>query len=163
MSKLNELRMIDDLRLLSLDMINNAKSGHPGICLSAAPMIYTLFANHMVYDLERPNWCNRDRFVLSAGHGSALLYATIYDTTEDFTLDDGADGSRADGSRRHPYGLLPDPGRQVRRRAQDCHPQPRIQQRQHALVWLGQRAHMVGLLCHRLYHERQPAPGCRPL
>ena len=88
MSKLNELRMIDDLRLLSLDMINNAKSGHPGICLSAAPMIYTLFANHMVYDLERPNWCNRDRFVLSAGHGSALLYATIYATTEDFTLDD---------------------------------------------------------------------------
>ena len=64
MSKLNELRMIDDLRLLSLDMINNAGSGHPGICLSAAPMIYTLFANHMVYDLERPNWCNRDRFVL---------------------------------------------------------------------------------------------------
>lgn len=88
MSKLNELRMIDDLRLLSLDMINNADSGHPGICLSAAPMIYTLFANHMVYDLERPNWCNRDRFVLSAGHGSALLYATIYATTEDFTLDD---------------------------------------------------------------------------
>ena len=88
MSKLNELRMIDDLRLLSLDMINNAGSGHPGICLSAAPMIYTLFANHMVYDLERPNWCNRDRFVLSAGHGSALLYATIYATTEDFTLDD---------------------------------------------------------------------------
>lgn len=88
MSKLNELRMIDDLRLLSLDMINNAESGHPGICLSAAPMIYTLFANHMVYDLERPNWCNRDRFVLSAGHGSALLYATIYATTEDFTLDD---------------------------------------------------------------------------
>lgn len=88
MSKLNEKRMIDDIRLLSLDMINNAKSGHPGIALSAAPMMYTLFANHMVYDLNNPAWCNRDRFVLSAGHGSALLYATIYATTGDFTIDD---------------------------------------------------------------------------
>lgn len=88
MSKFNEKRMVDDIRLLSLDMIHNAGSGHPGICLSAAPMMYTLFANHMVYDLEKPNWCNRDRFVLSAGHGSALLYATIYATTGDFSLED---------------------------------------------------------------------------
>ena len=88
MSKFNEKRIINDIRLLSLDMINNAGSGHPGIALSAAPMIYTLFANHMIYDVERPNWCNRDRFVLSAGHGSALLYATIFATTEDFTLDE---------------------------------------------------------------------------
>ncbi len=88
MSKFNEKRMIDDLRLLSLDMIDNAGSGHPGIALSAAPMMYTLFANHMVYDLDKPNWCNRDRFVLSAGHGSALLYATLYATTEDYTLDE---------------------------------------------------------------------------
>ena len=69
-------------------MIHNAGSGHPGICLSAAPMMYTLFANHMVYDLEKPDWCNRDRFVLSAGHGSALLYATIYATTGDFSIED---------------------------------------------------------------------------
>lgn len=88
MSKFNEKRMVDDIRLLSLDMIHNAGSGHPGICLSAAPMMYTLFANHMVYDLEKPDWCNRDRFVLSAGHGSALLYATIYATTGDFSLED---------------------------------------------------------------------------
>ena len=88
MSKFNEKRMVDDIRLLSLDMIHNAGSGHPGICLSAAPMMYTLFANHMVYDLEKPNWCNRDRFVLSAGHGSALLYATIYATTGDFSIED---------------------------------------------------------------------------
>lgn len=87
MSKFNEKRMVDDIRLLSLDMIHNAGSGHPGICLSAAPMMYTLFANHMVYDLEKPDWCNRDRFVLSAGHGSALLYATIYATTGDFSLE----------------------------------------------------------------------------
>ena len=71
MSKLNEKKMIDDIRILSLDMINNAGSGHPGIALSAAPMMYTLFANHMVYDIEKRNWPNRDRFVLSAGHASA--------------------------------------------------------------------------------------------
>ncbi|MBQ2872520.1 MAG: transketolase [Bacilli bacterium] len=88
MAKYNEKRMVDEIRLLALDMIDNAKSGHPGIVLSAAPMIYTLFANHMVYDLKNPNWCNRDRFVLSAGHGSALLYATIYATTGDFSIED---------------------------------------------------------------------------
>ena len=88
MSRYNEKKMVDEIRLLALDMINNAGSGHPGIVLSAAPMLYTLFANHMVYDINKPNWCNRDRFVMSAGHGSALLYATIYATTEDFTMDE---------------------------------------------------------------------------
>lgn len=88
MSKINESRMVDDIRLLALDMINTAGSGHPGISLSAAPMLYTLFANHMVYDIDNPNWVNRDRFVLSAGHASALLYATLFATTEDFTLDE---------------------------------------------------------------------------
>ena len=88
MSKFNEKKMVDDIRLLALDMINNAGSGHPGIALSAAPMLYTLFANHMVFDLNNPNWCNRDRFILSAGHGSALLYSVLYATTEDFTMDE---------------------------------------------------------------------------
>ena len=88
MSKLNEKKMVDEIRLLALDMINEAGSGHPGIALSAAPMMYSLFANHMVYDLEKPDWPNRDRFVLSAGHASALLYATIYATTEDYSIDE---------------------------------------------------------------------------
>lgn len=88
MSKLNEKKMIDEIRLLSLDMIDEAGSGHPGIALSAAPALYTLFANHMVYDLEKKDWPNRDRFVLSAGHASALLYAVLYATTEDFTMED---------------------------------------------------------------------------
>ena len=88
MSKFNEKKMVDDIRLLALDMINNAGSGHPGIALSAAPMLYSLFANHMVFDLNNPNWCNRDRFVLSAGHGSALLYSVLYATTEDFTMEE---------------------------------------------------------------------------
>ena len=88
MSKLNEKKMIDEIKLLALDMIDNAGSGHPGIVLSAASIMYSLFAKHMVYDLEKPDWVNRDRFVLSAGHASALLYATIYATTEDFTIDE---------------------------------------------------------------------------
>jgi len=88
MSKLDEKKMIDDIRLLALDMIDNAGSGHPGITLSAAPMLYTLFADHLVYDLERPDWLNRDRFVMSAGHGSTLLYAILYAMTEDYTIDE---------------------------------------------------------------------------
>lgn len=66
------------LRGLSLDMICKAKSGHPGIALSAAPLVYTLFTRHLVANPENPNWINRDRFVLSAGHGSSLLYATLH-------------------------------------------------------------------------------------
>ena len=88
MAKLNEKKMIDEIRLLALDMIDNAGSGHPGICLSAAPMMYSLFANHLSYDVEKPDWPNRDRFVLSAGHASALLYATLYAMTEDYTIDE---------------------------------------------------------------------------
>jgi len=88
MSKFSEKRVIDDIRLLSLDMIKNAGSGHPGIALGAAPIMYSLFANHLNFDLDKPDWPNRDRFVLSAGHGSALLYATEYMITEDYTLDD---------------------------------------------------------------------------
>lgn len=88
MSKLNEKKMIDEIRLLALDMIDNAGSGHPGIALSAAPIMYSLFANQMTYDLEKTDWPNRDRFVLSAGHASALLYATIYATTEDYTIEE---------------------------------------------------------------------------
>lgn len=88
MAKFSEKRIIDDLRLLSLDMIHNAGSGHPGIALGAAPIMYSLFANHLNFDLERPDWPNRDRFVLSAGHGSALLYATEYMVTEDYTIED---------------------------------------------------------------------------
>ena len=88
MAKYNEKLMIDEIRLLALDMINNAKSGHPGIVLSAAPMLYTLFANHLVFDLNNPTWPNRDRFVLSAGHGSALLYSVLYATTGEYKIED---------------------------------------------------------------------------
>ncbi len=86
--KLNEKRMVNDIRLLSLDMINNAGSGHPGIALGCAPILYTLFTYHLKFDLERKNWCNRDRFVISSGHGSALLYATQFYCLDDFTIEE---------------------------------------------------------------------------
>lgn len=86
--KLNEKRMVNDIRLLALDMINNAGSGHPGIALGCAPILYTLFTYHLKFDLERKNWCNRDRFVMSAGHGSALLYATQFYCMDDFDIDE---------------------------------------------------------------------------
>ena len=85
--KLNEKRIVNDIRLLSLDMINNAGSGHPGIALGAAPIIYTLFAYHLKFDLERKSWCNRDRFVMSAGHGSALLYASLFYCLDEYNID----------------------------------------------------------------------------
>ena len=88
MAKLNEKKIVNDIRMLSLDMINSAGSGHPGIALSAAPIIYTLFAHHLNFDLERPEYCNRDRFVLSAGHGSALLYSTLFATCNTFEIED---------------------------------------------------------------------------
>jgi transketolase len=69
---------VSALRGLALDMICQAKSGHPGIALSAAPLIYTLYTRHLVADPSDPTWINRDRFVLSAGHASALLYATLH-------------------------------------------------------------------------------------
>ena len=86
--KLNEKRIVNDIRLLALDMIDRAKSGHPGVALGAASIFYTLFAHHLKMDIERKDWCNRDRFVLSAGHASSLLYATLFAVTEDFSLDD---------------------------------------------------------------------------
>ena len=66
---------VNSLRVLSASMITKAKSGHPGICLGSAPILHTLFTRHLNVYAKEANWANRDRFVLSAGHGSALLYA----------------------------------------------------------------------------------------
>ena len=79
---------LNSLRVLSIDMISYAKSGHPGICLGAAPIIYSLYANHLRINPQNPNWINRDRFVMSAAHGSALLYATLFMAGYDVTIDD---------------------------------------------------------------------------
>lgn len=71
-------KIVNNIKSLGIDMINKSGSGHPGIVLSAANIIYTLYAKHMNVNIDDPLWENRDRFVLSAGHGSALLYATLY-------------------------------------------------------------------------------------
>ena len=86
--KLNEKKIINEIRMLSLDMIDNAKSGHPGIALDFAPALYTLLTYHLKFDLERKAWCNRDRLVFSAGHGSALLYASLYYLLDDYSIED---------------------------------------------------------------------------
>lgn len=71
-------KVINCIKNLSIDMINNAGSGHPGICLGATPILYTLFLKHLKFNKEEGNWINRDRFIMSAGHGSALLYSTLF-------------------------------------------------------------------------------------
>ena len=86
--KLNEKRIINDIRLLALDMINTAGSGHPGIALDFAPTMYTLLAYHLKFDMERKDWCNRDRLVMSCGHGSALLYASLFYMLDEYSIDD---------------------------------------------------------------------------
>lgn len=80
--------IINSIKNLGIDMISEAKSGHPGITLGAASIIYTLYAKHMNINVNDPNWLNRDRFVLSAGHGSALLYATLFMAGYNITVDD---------------------------------------------------------------------------
>ena len=73
-----DYKVINNLRCLSIDMINNAKSGHPGICLGAATILYTLFSKHLNFNRKELDWVNRDRFIMSAGHGAPLLYSAMY-------------------------------------------------------------------------------------
>ncbi|GAA3918474.1 transketolase [Luteimonas lutimaris] len=81
-------RCIDTLRFLSVDMVQNANSGHPGLPLGAAPMAYVLWQRFLKHNPANPEWTDRDRFVLSAGHGSALLYSLLHVTGYDLSLDD---------------------------------------------------------------------------
>lgn len=87
-TQINHARIVDQIRCLGIDMIQAAGSGHPGIVLGAAPIIYTLYAHHLNFDPTRPDFFNKDRFVMSAGHGSALLYATLHMAGFDVSLDD---------------------------------------------------------------------------
>ena len=66
-------KIINTIKILGIDMIDNAKSGNPGITLGAAPIMYTLYANHININPSDPTWYNRDRFVMSSAHGSALI------------------------------------------------------------------------------------------
>ncbi len=69
---------IDTIRMLSIDMVEKANSGHPGLPMGAAPMAHVLWTKHLKHSPANPHWFNRDRFILSAGHGSALLYSLLY-------------------------------------------------------------------------------------
>ena len=85
-SYLDELS-INAIRFLSVDMVQKADSGHPGLPLDAAPMVYVLWARFLKHNPSNPNWFDRDRFVLSAGHGSALLYSLLHLAGYDLPLE----------------------------------------------------------------------------
>ena len=86
-SAADDLR-INAIRFLAVDAVQQANSGHPGLPLGAAAAAYTLWTRHLRFNPRDPQWFDRDRFVLSAGHGSALLYALLHLTGYDLTLDD---------------------------------------------------------------------------
>src|SRR5678816_2851224 len=69
---------IDAVRVLSMDGVQKADSGHPGTPMALAPLAYVLFTRHLRYNPKNPDWINRDRFVLSAGHASMLIYSVLY-------------------------------------------------------------------------------------
>jgi len=71
-------KSVNAIKVLGVDAINKAKSGHPGVVMGAAPMAYSLFTKHLRVNPKKTDWINRDRFVLSAGHGSMLLYSLLH-------------------------------------------------------------------------------------
>ena len=79
---------ISAIRATCIDVVNKAKSGHPGMALGSAPILYTLFTKHLVANPKEPMWFNRDRFVLSAGHASSLLYTMLHLSGYEVSLDD---------------------------------------------------------------------------
>ncbi len=79
---------VDTIRTLAIDAVQKAESGHPGLPLGAAPMAYVLWQNYLKHDPRDPKWPDRDRFVLSAGHGCMLLYCLLHLTGYDLSLDD---------------------------------------------------------------------------
>ena len=100
---------VNTIRMLSIDAVQRANSGHPGMPMGAADMAYTLWADFLRHDPTHPDWPDRDRFVLSAGHGAMLLYALLHLAGYDMTLEDLMSfrqwGSKAPG---HPeYGAAP--------------------------------------------------------
>ena len=104
-----EKRIVSNIKSLGIDMIKNAGSGHPGIVLGSAATLTTLYKDHLVINPKDPNWLNRDRFVMSAGHGSALLYSVLFGSGYDLNIDDLKKfrtlNSKTPG---HPeYGLTP--------------------------------------------------------
>ncbi len=87
-SKELESKAINAIRFLSADAVQNANSGHPGLPMGAAALAYTLWVRHLNFNPRNPKWLNRDRFILSGGHGSMLLYSLLYLTGYDLSLND---------------------------------------------------------------------------
>lgn len=83
-----DTQCINTIRGLSMDAVQKANSGHPGLPLGAAPMAYALWQNHLKHNPKNPKWWDRDRFILSAGHGSMLIYSLLHLTGYDLTVDD---------------------------------------------------------------------------
>src|SRR3954467_8895723 len=98
---------INTIRALTIDAVQKAESGHPGLPLGAAPMAYVLWTRIMRYNPMNPKWPNRDRFLLSAGHGSMLLYSLLYLTGYDLPLEE-LENFRQFGSKTpgHPENVL---------------------------------------------------------
>jgi len=84
----DDQKRINAVRFLAVDAVQKANSGHPGLPLGAAAMAYTLFSRHLKFNAAESHWSDRDRFVLSAGHGSMLIYALLYMTGYKLSLDD---------------------------------------------------------------------------
>ncbi len=82
------MKSVNAIRTLSIDMIEKSNSGHPGICMGAAPMMESLFAHKMNINSKDSKWFNRDRFVLAAGHGSAMLYSALHLSGYDISMED---------------------------------------------------------------------------
>ncbi|RME64911.1 MAG: transketolase, partial [Caldilineae bacterium] len=102
-------RCVHTIRFLAVDAVQKANSGHPGMPMGAATMAYVLWSRFLKHNPKNPGWFNRDRFILSAGHGSMLLYALLHLTGYDLPLEELQNfrqwGSRTPG---HPeYGLTP--------------------------------------------------------
>ena len=83
-----DTKCVNAIRVLAADAIQKANSGHPGLPLGSAPMAYELWANHMNHNPKNPKWANRDRFILSGGHGSTLLYSLLHFYGYGLTMDD---------------------------------------------------------------------------
>ena len=105
-----DIKVVNNIRSLGLDIISNAKKGHSGVVLSAAPIIYTLYSKFLKINPTDDKWVNRDRFVLSNGHASALLYATLFMAGYDITLDDLKDFRKKDSQTPGHPEFLKTPG-----------------------------------------------------
>src|SRR5258705_1719001 len=108
MTQVDHSRMANAIRGLAMDAVEKAKSGHPGLPMGAADVATVLFTQFLKFDAADPKWPDRDRFILSAGHGSMLLYALLYLTgNPDMTLDEIKNfrqlGSRTPG---HPENFI---------------------------------------------------------